>query len=51
MQTSLKTCAQTIALFFILIPTVFAHADAAGVTGGFVSGFFHPLLGLSLIHI
>jgi urease accessory protein len=33
----------------ILLSTIsaaFAHADAANITGGFLSGFFHPITGL-----
>ena len=45
MPAALKICVQIVTLFFILPSVVFAHADAAGVTGGFISGFLHPLLG------
>ena len=45
MATFLKNCSAVIALFFVLISPVFAHADAASVTGGFMTGFMHPLLG------
>lgn len=32
-------------LFIISTSLAFAHTDAAGVTGGFISGFTHPLFG------
>ena len=37
-----------IAVFLLLstISVAFAHADAASITGGFLSGFFHPITGL-----
>ncbi len=45
MSTSLRIGTQAGVLFFMLTTAVFAHADAASVTGGFISGFLHPLFG------
>jgi urease accessory protein len=33
-------------LFLSTTSLAFAHADAATITGGFLSGFFHPIIGL-----
>ena len=33
-------------LLLAITPIAFAHSDAAGVTGGFMSGFTHPIGGL-----
>lgn len=44
-QTLLKTIFWITTLFLATQAPAFAHADAAGVTGGFVSGFTHPLFG------
>lgn len=44
-QTLLKTIFWITTLLLATQAPAFAHADAAGVTGGFVSGFTHPLFG------
>jgi urease accessory protein len=36
----------TALLLLSTISIAFAHADAASITGGFLSGFFHPITGL-----
>lgn len=40
----LKRLLATLALF-AMSSSVWAHADAASMTGGFISGFLHPLFG------
>jgi urease accessory protein len=42
----LKTLGIAVLLLLSTISVAFAHADAASITGGFLSGFFHPLTGL-----
>lgn len=44
-QTLFKTVFWVTALLLTIQAPAFAHTDAAGVTGGFVSGFTHPLFG------
>ncbi len=48
MSTTIKS--SLLILFFLsLSPSVFAHADAETLRGGFFSGFMHPLSGLDHI--
>jgi len=48
MSTTIKS--SLLILFFLsLSPSAFAHADAASLQGGFISGFLHPLTGLDHI--
>ena len=42
----LKTISMSILMLLSTISIAFAHADAATITGGFLSGFFHPITGL-----
>ena len=43
----MKISGASLFLLLICLNTVaFAHADAATISGGFVSGFFHPIMGL-----
>ena len=47
MHASKQFIAASIGLLFLTLSSVaFAHSDAAGVTGGFLSGFTHPIGGL-----
>jgi len=48
-MTSLAKSSLLIVFLMALSPTVFAHADAATLQGGFISGFLHPLTGLDHI--
>ena len=48
MSTAIKS--SLLILFFLsLSSSVFAHADATSLQGGFISGFMHPLTGLDHI--
>lgn len=48
MPTAIKS--SLLILFFLsLSSSVFAHADATSLQGGFISGFMHPLTGLDHI--
>jgi len=48
MSTTIKS--SLLILFFLcLSPSVFAHASAASLQGGFISGFLHPLTGIDHI--
>jgi len=42
----LKTISMSILMLLSTISIAFAHADAATITGCFLSGFFHPITGL-----
>ncbi len=42
----LRTLGIAALLLLSTISVAFAHADAASITGGFLSGFFHPITGL-----
>lgn len=42
----LRTLGLAVLLLLSTISVAFAHADAASITGGFLSGFFHPITGL-----
>ena len=42
----LRTLGVTTLVLLSTLSVAFAHADAASITGGFLSGFFHPITGL-----
>jgi urease accessory protein len=42
----MQTATLSLLILLSTISVAFAHADAANITGGFLSGFFHPITGL-----
>ena len=42
----IKTGGVSVLIMLSTISVAFAHADSATITGGFLSGFFHPITGL-----
>lgn len=42
----MKTASVSLLILLSTCSVAFAHADAASIAGGFLSGFFHPITGL-----